>query len=80
MSRTKVKLNKSQVREYLKDDSVAELCREYAEEIASRAGAGYAVSVQYGKNRVWATAYPATPEAVSDNLENNTLLKAIGGG
>lgn len=47
-------------------------------EAQSRAPEGCTVDAMAGKNRANARITAATPEAVRDNLENNTLLKAIG--
>lgn len=51
-----------------------------AEEANSRAaglGPGYSVSVRVGKNRANARITADTEEADGDNLDNNTLLRAI---
>ena len=45
--------------------------------IGKRAGTGYSVSVFTGVNRVNASVLTETPEAMRENLENNTLLKAV---
>lgn len=46
--------------------------------VASAAGEGY--EVMQGFDRVSVLVKPATQKAAQDNLENNTLLKAMGGG
>lgn len=51
-----------------------------AEEANSRAaglGPGYSVSVRVGKNRANARISTDTESAAEDNLDNNTLLRAI---
>lgn len=80
MSKVKFELNRAGVRELLKSPNMAAICSERASSVRSRAGVGYDVSVKTGANRVYANIYTATPEAMRDNYENNTLLKALGGG
>ena len=77
MSKTKFKLNRKGVRELLKSEGMAGICREHAEAISRRCGEGYEVSAYTGKTRVNASVYAATCEAIRDNLENNTLGKMM---
>lgn len=80
MSEFKFELDREGVRELLKSEEMAEVCESYARDIQGRAGDGYDVSVYQGKNRVNASVKAETDEALHDNYENNTLLKALGGG
>ena len=80
MSKVKFELNRSGVRELLRGPEAMGICREYAMQIRGRAGDGYEVTTYVGPNRVNASVYAATYEARRDNYENNTLLKARGGG
>jgi len=80
MSKIKLELNRAGVRELLRSQAAMTVCKEYADRIQSRAGDGYEVTTYVGTNRVNASVYAATPEARRDNYENNTLLKARGGG
>lgn len=80
MSKGKFKLNRSGVRELMKSSEMLDICTEYAENVRNRAGEGYEVSQHIGKNRVNASVIAATRSAVQDNYDNNTLLKALGGG
>ena len=73
----KFELNRSGVRELLRSDEMMAVCKQYADGIQARAGAGYESDTYVGKNRVNASVYPATKEAYRDNLDNNTLLKAV---
>ena len=79
MSKVKVVLNRKGVSELLKSQEAMNVCREYAEKIRDRAGAGYEISTYVGKTRVNAMVYADTYEARLDNYKNNTLLKARGG-
>ena len=74
----KVELNHTAVGELLKSSEMQELVKSYADEIAKRAGEGYASDTYSAGSRVIASAYTETEEAIEDNLENNTLLKAMG--
>ena len=48
-----------------------------AQAIANRAGTGYTVSTYTGRSRVNASVGATSEEALRDNYENNTLLKAV---
>ena len=74
----KVELNHEAVGELLKSSEMQELVKSYADEIAKRAGDGYASDTYNAGSRVIASAYTETEEAMEDNLENNTLLMAVG--
>ena len=74
----KVELNHTAVGELLKSSEMQELVKSYADEIAKRAGEGYTSDTYNAGSRVIASAYTETEEAMEDNLENNTLLKAMG--
>lgn len=76
-NKVQVELNSDGVRELLRSPEMAEVCREHAERIAGKAGSGYEVTTYTGKNRVNASVHAVTEEAISDNLKNNTLLKAV---
>ena len=74
----KVELNHEAVGELLKSSEMQELVKSYADEIAKRAGEGYASDTYNAGSRVIASAYTETEEAMEDNLENNTLLMEVG--
>ncbi len=76
MDRVRIELNREGVRELLRSEEVQQML---AEEARSRMPAGCEVDTQAGKNRANARITAVTKAAVSDNLKNNTLLKAIGG-
>lgn len=73
-----IKLNSDGVRELLKSSGIATACKEQAEAIARRAGDGYSVSKRTYPERTGYVVTADTQEARSDNLENNTLAKALG--
>ena len=80
MSKVDFKLNGAGVRELLRSQGALNVCKEQADRIRSKAGDGYEVTTYVGKTRVNASVHAATYEARKDNYENNTLLKARGGG
>lgn len=80
MNKADFKLNKAGVRELMRSSEMMDAMTGYAQQIRSRAGDGYEISQFVGKNRVNASVFADTYEARKDNLENNTLLKARGGG
>lgn len=80
MNKADFKLNKAGVRELMRSSEMMDAVTGYAQQIRSRAGDGYEISQFVGKNRVNASVFADTYEARKDNLENNTLLKARGGG
>ena len=79
MSKVKFELNRKGVRELLKSQEMMTVVTEYANRVQKKAGDGYEVSQYSGKNRVNASVSAETVKARKDNLENNTLLKALGG-
>lgn len=80
MNKADFKLNKAGVRELMRSSEMMDAMTGYAQQIRSRAGDGYEISQFVGKSRVNASVFADTYEARKDNLENNTLLKARGGG
>lgn len=71
------KLDRAGVREILQSQGVQDLLKA---EASSRAPAGCEVDVKVGTNRANARITAVTNEARRDNLQNNSLLKALGGG
>ncbi|MBR6206995.1 MAG: hypothetical protein IKQ73_07525 [Oscillospiraceae bacterium] len=80
MGKLTIKLNSAGVRALLKSPEMQAMLSERARQIADRAGSGYETDVFNGKTRANASVYAATASAASDNLKNNTLLKAVSGG
>ena len=72
-------LNRSGVRELLRSQEMMDVIRDYAQQVADRAGDGYGLSEYVGRNRVNVSIGAETKEASQDNYDNNTLLKALGG-
>ena len=79
MSNLKIILNTQGVRELLKSEEMMSICKEHAETVRKKCGDGYIASSYAGTNRVNASVTAETFEAKQDNLQNNTILKAVGG-
>lgn len=73
----KVKLNRKGVRALLKSEAMQNICYNYAAQVQQRSGPGYEVQKRQYPERNGAAVVPATYEAYRDNLENNTLEKAV---
>lgn len=73
MSKSGFELNRKTVGEILKSDDMRQALMDNARNIAETAGAGYSAKIY--STRVVVSA--DTESAEQDNLENNTLLKAV---
>jgi hypothetical protein len=80
MSKVKFDMDHAGVRALLRSQEATGVVLPYAQSIAGRAGEGFEVTTYVGRNRVNASVHAATFEARKSNFENNTLLKAMGGG
>lgn len=78
MANVVIKLNDQGIQELLKSEEVIEVLRTHARSVLNSAGNGYSISEYKGKTRGNVSVYAETQEAYKDNLENNTLLKAVG--
>lgn len=76
----KFELNREGVRELLRSPEMMEICKEYADRAQASLGDGYEVSTYTGTNRVNAMVAAESYEAKKENLEDNTILKAVFGG
>lgn len=77
MSKKKFELNRKGVAELMKSKPMQDVLKGYATNIKNRSGTGYEQDMHVGKNRANARVYPSTPQAQSDNLKNNTMLKSV---
>ena len=78
-NKVKVELNKEGVRELLQSPEMMKVCNDYAKAAVNRLGKGYEVTTQVGRNRVNAEVAAVTAKARKENMENNSILKAIRG-
>lgn len=77
MSSFKFELNKEGIAELMKGPEMQAVLIANAHEIKNRAGDGYDVHV--GPTRANVSVRTGTDKAAQDNLDNNTLLKAVRG-
>lgn len=77
MAKVRIELNSAGVQELLKGSSMQSVLSEHARAISGNAGEGYSQDIYVGKTRANAMVYADTYQAKKDNLENNTLLKAV---
>ena len=79
MGKVEVKINPAGILELFKSPGMRAACESAASAIKSSAGGdGYNVSSYTGPNRAGAAVWINSREAMEDNYENNTLLKATG--
>lgn len=78
MGKTRIELNWSGVRSLLKSGEMQAICEEHAKATLSRLGSGYEVTSRVGKSRCNSEVAAVTREAKKENLENNSILKALG--
>lgn len=79
MAKVDIKLNTEGVRELLRSPEMKGICENYANRAIQRLGEGYVVTSMTGKNRANASIFAESFDAKRENMENNTILKALGG-
>ena len=79
MNKTTFELNRQGVRELLRSDEMMQAVKAEADAAVASLGAGYEADTHIGKNRVNASVYAVSNAAKRDNLQNNTILKAVFG-
>ncbi len=77
MAKNTFKLNYKGVGQLMKSAEMQSVLEEKAKAIKNRCGEGYEQDIFVGKTRANAMVSAATYQAKKDNLENNTLLKAV---
>lgn len=75
--KVKVVLNTKNIGAFLKSQSVMDMLNERGNAALQRLGSGYAVSPYVGKTRPNVMVYAESAAARRENLENNTILKAV---
>ena len=76
-NKVKIELNSAGVRELLQSPEMLALCTSHAESMAAELGSGYEVDAFIGHDRAHAIVKAVSAAAIRDNLENNTILKAV---
>lgn len=79
MGKLRIELNHSGIKAFLHSKGTAELVKGKADEIQSRLGDGYKSDYRHMESRVIASVYADTQEARKENMDNNTILKAVFG-
>lgn len=77
MSKVKVKLNGAGVRELLLSDEIKRFIEDTGRNISNRAGAGYGIDTHKTATRHITNVFAEDATARKDNLQNNTLLRAL---
>lgn len=77
MSKFKIKLISSGVRQVLKRKETKTIIDEYGKKTLDRCGTGYEETSHNYPERYGVSIYPATLKAKLDNEKNNTLERAI---
>ena len=79
MAKVRIELNRAGVREMMRSAEMQGVLEEVASPVMTRLGAGYGQDSRVGKNRCNVSIHADSEEAKRDNMENNTLLKAVSG-
>lgn len=77
MSKIKFELNKAGVRDLMLSDEMLAVCDSYASKALASLGEGYEKNDYHGKTRVNVEVCAVSYQAKKENLENNTILKAV---
>lgn len=73
----KIELDHHGIEAVLKSEELQHCLQEVADGICSRCPEGYATDVYMAETRAISSVYTETFDAMRDNLENNTILKAM---
>lgn len=79
MSRKTFELNSKGVRDLLRSDEMMQAVKAEADAAVASLGAGYEADTHTGMNRVNASVYAVSKAAKRENLQQNTILKAVFG-
>lgn len=77
MANLKIKLNHSGVKELLRSNEMMAVCKEHADKALNKLGDGYEVTTHTGATRVNASIIATSYNARRENMENNSILKAL---
>lgn len=79
MAKVHVELNSDGIVELMKSGEIMSILESHGRSMVSSLGEGYAMdSYSRGKSRGNVSVYAETQEAYKDNMNNNSLLKAVG--
>ena len=77
MAKVKIELNSAGFTALLKGAEVEQMVGGHAARVAANAGPSYESDTKQMPTRVIASAFTGTKEAMQDQMENNTLLRAL---
>ena len=77
MAKVRIVLNRKGVRELLKSQEMRAMLNERAQNIKARLGDGYKADTYVG-SRVNAMVWASTRKTIKDDMDNNTIIKAMG--
>lgn len=77
MSKIKFELNRAGVRDLMLSNEMLAVCNKYASNALASLGEGYETNDYRGKTRVNVEVCAVTYQAKKENLEYNTILKAV---
>lgn len=80
MNKVEIMLNTDGVNELLRRSDTTQMIAEFGNEMASQLGDGYQCRTGFGAKdgRAHAWVMAVSEKAKKENLENNTILKAVG--
>lgn len=79
MAQVKIELLHGGIDKLLKSAEISSFLGNIANNTAAKCGAGYEADEYMTPSRVVCSVYTSDEEAKRDNIENNTLLKAVSG-
>lgn len=79
MANVKFELNREGVRDLLRSKEMMDVCQEYADNALSKLGEGYEITTHTGSSRVNVEIAAVTYAAKKENLEDNSIIKAVFG-
>ena len=78
MSKVKIELNSTGIQALLKSQAMVDTLQTVADSVQTRLGDKFQTSQHIGKTRANVSVYTEDPDALRDNEQNNTMLKAMG--
>ena len=78
MSSWRFELDRDGVRELMQSPEMVKCIKDFAYDAKRQAGDGYKVKSKLTATRAMSSVFAYSSKANSDNLKQNTLLKAIG--
>lgn len=79
MKITRIEFIPAGKRELLTDPDIMAVVKGSASELAGKLGDGYETDSRLGRFRGNASVFTADPERIAENLEDNTVLRVLGG-